>query len=385
MPHPPYADAPMQGRPVGHEDRGHRRRRRAHAAARQRPDATPTCRSTRSRSTTSTRTAWRSSAAWRARMAAQARVTLVRVARRVRRAAPTSSSPASASAASSSACTTRRSRCATASSARRRSGPAGFAMAARTIPQMVRVRARDRRRGADAPGSSTSPTRSAWSPRRCAPASDRVIGICDTPTELFEEVAHALGLRLGALPLRLLRPESSRLAARGLQRRRAAAPSPVERRRAAARRSTRCRCSSRRRCASCGCCRPSTSTTTTSRSARSTTCGAPARRRGQAIAELTDVLFESLARRRTPTVVAIYESYLLDAQRRLHADRVRAATAPTRRRAGRRGLSGYDKIALGVVRAIHFNAQRDHPAERREPRQHPRAAATTTSSRCRAS
>ena len=47
-----------------------------------------------------------------------------------------------------------------------------------------------------------------------------MIGICDTPTELFEEVAHALGSAVRPLLLRLLRAQSSRLAARGLLRRR---------------------------------------------------------------------------------------------------------------------------------------------------------------------
>ena len=94
--------------------------------------------------------AWRSSAASRRGCPRGARVTLVPVGGPMRHAAPASCSRASASAASSGACATRRPRSATASSARRRSGPAGFAMAARTIPHMVRYareidRARARR------------------------------------------------------------------------------------------------------------------------------------------------------------------------------------------------------------------------------------------------
>ena len=61
--------------------------------------------------------------------------------------------------------------------------------------QIVRLRAGGRARTRRTPGSSISPTRSGWSPRRCAPPRGaRIIGICDTPTELFEEIAHALDL-----------------------------------------------------------------------------------------------------------------------------------------------------------------------------------------------
>ena len=67
-------------------------------------------------------------------------------------------------------------------------------MAARTIPHMVEyARTIDRL----APGAwiinFTNPVGMVTEAMRTA--SDRVIGICDTPTELFEEVAHALGVR----------------------------------------------------------------------------------------------------------------------------------------------------------------------------------------------
>jgi 6-phospho-beta-glucosidase len=72
-------------------------------------------------------------------------------------------------------------------------GPAGFAMAARTIPQMVRYA----QQIADAAPRAwiinfTNPVGMVTEAMRTA--SDRVIGICDTPTGLFEAVAHALGL-----------------------------------------------------------------------------------------------------------------------------------------------------------------------------------------------
>jgi 6-phospho-beta-glucosidase len=72
-------------------------------------------------------------------------------------------------------------------------GPAGFAMAARTIPQMVRYA----RHIAEAAPRAwiinfTNPVGMVTEAMRTA--SDRVIGICDTPTELFEAAAHALDL-----------------------------------------------------------------------------------------------------------------------------------------------------------------------------------------------
>ena len=72
-------------------------------------------------------------------------------------------------------------------------GPAGFAMAMRTIPPMVRYA---REIALAAPRAwivnFTNPVGIVTEAMRTA--SDRVIGICDTPTELFEEVARALGL-----------------------------------------------------------------------------------------------------------------------------------------------------------------------------------------------
>lgn len=72
-------------------------------------------------------------------------------------------------------------------------GPGGFAMAMRTIPHMVRYAAAIR----DAAPKAwivnfTNPVGMVTEAMRTV--TDRVIGICDTPTELFEQTAHALQL-----------------------------------------------------------------------------------------------------------------------------------------------------------------------------------------------
>lgn len=73
-------------------------------------------------------------------------------------------------------------------------GPGGFAMAMRTIPHMVEY-ARDVERWAPDAWiiNFTNPVGIITQAVRTA-TSARIIGICDTPTELFEETAHALGL-----------------------------------------------------------------------------------------------------------------------------------------------------------------------------------------------
>src|SRR6185295_11196370 len=75
--------------------------------------------------------------------------------------------------------------------------------------------------------------------------------------------------------------------------------------------------------------------------------------RGQAIAELTGVLFETLRDPHTRDLVAVYKAYLWTRSAgymQIESGSERPA-APVRQS----GLSGYDRIALGVVRAIHFN------------------------------
>lgn len=72
-------------------------------------------------------------------------------------------------------------------------GPAGFAMAMRTIPAMLRYTEQIARAAPDAwIINFTNPVGMVTEAMRAA--SDRVIGICDTPTELFEDTARALGL-----------------------------------------------------------------------------------------------------------------------------------------------------------------------------------------------
>lgn len=75
-------------------------------------------------------------------------------------------------------------------------GPAGFAMAIRTIP-VISGYARDIER--HAPGAwvinFTNPVGMVTQAMRRA-ADIKAIGICDTPTELFAEAAHALGVPL---------------------------------------------------------------------------------------------------------------------------------------------------------------------------------------------
>ena len=73
-------------------------------------------------------------------------------------------------------------------------GPGGFAMAMRTIPPMVRYAADVARRAPHAwIVNFTNPVGIVTQAVREATGA-RIIGICDTPTELFEEIAHALEL-----------------------------------------------------------------------------------------------------------------------------------------------------------------------------------------------
>ena len=72
-------------------------------------------------------------------------------------------------------------------------GPGGFAMAVRTIPPLVAYAREVTRR---APGAwiinFTNPA-GLVTQALTAETGARVIGICDTPTEVFQEIAHALG------------------------------------------------------------------------------------------------------------------------------------------------------------------------------------------------
>jgi 6-phospho-beta-glucosidase len=73
-------------------------------------------------------------------------------------------------------------------------GPGGFAMAVRTIPPLVEYAREVMRR---APGAwiinFTNPA-GLVTQALMAETGARVVGICDTPTEVFQEIAHALGV-----------------------------------------------------------------------------------------------------------------------------------------------------------------------------------------------
>lgn len=76
-------------------------------------------------------------------------------------------------------------------------GPAGFAMALRTIPPMVEyARAVARLAPRAWIVNFTNPV--GMVTQAVAAAGARIIGICDTPTELFEEIAHTLGVPTAA-------------------------------------------------------------------------------------------------------------------------------------------------------------------------------------------
>jgi 6-phospho-beta-glucosidase len=230
-------------------------------------------------------------------------------------------------------------------------GPAGFAMAARTIPHMVEyAHAISRLAPAAWIVNFTNPVGMVTEAMRTV--TSRVLGICDTPTELFEETAHALGLasdrcsfdyfglnHLGWLrevycdgepQLRRLWSDPERLQTvyrvplfdssflRGLQLLPSEYVYYYERPALAFERM---------------------------RHAHQT--------RGQAIAELTDVLFNTL-RAGDADPVGVYRSYLFTRSAGYMTTESGAAPDSARVAAAAQ-LSGYDKIALSVVRAIHFN------------------------------
>ena len=229
-------------------------------------------------------------------------------------------------------------------------GPAGFAMAMRTIPAMVgyaRLIAKEAPRAWII--NFTNPVGMVTEAMRTV--SDRVIGICDTPTELFEEVARVLDLDsetchfdyFGLNHLGWLRevynngePQLQRLwtDAESLQK-----VYKVPLFDPASLRELKLlpteyvyyydqptRAFDNVRCAG--------------------------RSRGQVIEELTRVLFESLAQPGAD-LVAIYKSYLRT-RSASYMQIESGADAPSAP-APSTGLSGYDRIALGVLRAIHFN------------------------------
>jgi 6-phospho-beta-glucosidase len=229
-------------------------------------------------------------------------------------------------------------------------GPAGFAMAARTIPHMVGyAREIDRL----APNAwiinFTNPVGMVTEAMRTA--SDRVIGICDTPTELFEEVAHALTIPsdrcyfdyFGLNHLGWLRevycdghPQLHRLWG-DLQRLRAVYRVPLF----DPADLTNLRLLPTEYVYYYD--QPQRAFDNVRRAGQT---------RAQSIAELTDALFERL-RDPTTDVVSAYRAYL--STRSAGYMQIESGNKEPVAPSPASGLSGYDKIALSVVRAIHFN------------------------------
>jgi 6-phospho-beta-glucosidase len=234
-------------------------------------------------------------------------------------------------------------------------GPAGFAMAARTIPHMVGYAREINRLAPDAwIVNFTNPVGMVTEAMRTA--SDRVIGICDTPTELFEEVAHALGVRsdrchfdyFGLNHLGWLRevycdghPQLHRLWG-DLQRLRAVyrAPlfDPAE--------LVKLRMLPTEYVYYYD--QPQRAFDNVRRAGHT---------RAQAIAALTDALFERL-RESSADAVAVYRTYLRTRSAgymQIESGSQGGIAAPVAAPSTASELSGYDKIALSVVRAVHFN------------------------------
>jgi len=228
-------------------------------------------------------------------------------------------------------------------------GPAGFAMAMRTIPHMVRY-ARDIAVAAPRAWivNFTNPVGMVTEAMRTV--SDRVIGICDTPTELFEEAARALGLDpfachfdyFGLNHLGWLRevyaggePQLHRLW-NDAGRLRAIYKAPLFD--TASLRALKML--------------PTEYVYYYDQPTRAfQNIRSAGKTRGETIAELTEVLFEGLADPKADSV-AVYTSYL----------RLRSGSYMQIESGGEglarpalAELSGYDKIALAVVRSIHFN------------------------------
>jgi 6-phospho-beta-glucosidase len=237
-------------------------------------------------------------------------------------------------------------------------GPAGFAMAMRTIPPMVQYA----RQIAEAAPKAwivnfTNPVGMVTEAMRTV--SDRVIGICDTPTELFEEVARALGLDsetcvfdyFGLNHLGWLRevysggePQLHRLW-RDAELLRKVYKVPLFE--AASLKTLELL--------------PTEYVYYYDQPARAfTNVQRAGRSRGQVIEELTGALFDALAAP-DADLVAIYKSYLRTRSAgymQIESGAEAPSESLSRRSHGEggTGLSGYDRIALGVLRAIHFNA-----------------------------
>ena len=249
-------------------------------------------------------------------------------------------------------------------------GPAGFAMAMRTIPPMVRYA---REIAAAAPrawivnftnpvGMVTEAMRTVERPRH------RHLRHADRAVRGGRARARS---RVRRLLLRLLRPEPSRLAARGLQRRRAAAAPAVGRCRAAAPdlqgAAVRPGVAARAEAAA-----DRIRLLLRSADRAFDNVRRAGRSRGQVIEELTRALFESLARAWRRSSSRVYEQYLRTRSAgymQIEAGTDAPSTAGSCDRAQRLRPDRARRRARDPLQREH-----DHPAQRRQPRQHRRPA-----------
>jgi 6-phospho-beta-glucosidase len=229
-------------------------------------------------------------------------------------------------------------------------GPAGFAMAMRTIPEMVRYASEIAEAAPRAwIVNFTNPVGIVTEAMRAV--SNRVIGICDTPTELFEDTARVLGLDpfacdfdyFGLNHLGWLREVYAGGQAQldrlwgDPERLRAVYHAPLFD-------STSLRALKLLPTEYVYYYdQPTRAFQNVQRAGRS---------RGEVIAELTDVLFDGLAQPGAE-VVTLYNSYLR--MRSAGYMQIESGSDSLARRAAEPQLSGYGRIALSVVRAIHFN------------------------------
>jgi len=232
-------------------------------------------------------------------------------------------------------------------------GPGGFAMAMRTIPAMVEYARAVERHAPDAwIVNFTNPVGIITQAVRRG-SSAKIIGICDTPTELFHEIARALDLPAAECAFDYFglnhlgwvrevyhagRPRLQRLwespeKLRALYRSPLFEPDFLSRLRLLPTEYLYYYY------------RPKDAFENVSRAGSS---------RGAVIQQLNAELFENLARPGADTV-SVYEAYLTTR----NAGYMQIESGAARGEAGSpwEGPTGYDKIALAVVEAIHGNAR----------------------------
>ena len=227
-------------------------------------------------------------------------------------------------------------------------GPAGFAMALRTIPPMVEYARLVARLAPQAWLINFTNPVSIVTQAVHQDTDARVIGICDTPIEIFEDAAHALGLPPAACAYDYFGLNHLGWLREVIFRGRAADGAAVGRRRAAGRRLPLAALRARAAARSCGCCRPSTSTTTTVPRWRWRTCGAPARSRGAGGGGAHRRGSSTIWPRACADPVARYEQYL--AERDASYMQLETGTTTPRVKPDWAELSGYDRIALMTMR-----------------------------------